>query len=172
MRAIHWNRRVALSIALAMMGLPALAQTPPQTIHKCVDGGGTAYQSTPCGNAQTEVRVMTLARADAQPQSAVSSPSPAVVVPKAQSPGKMWPPRRSLMLGMSDDEVLNLAGWGVPGHITRTRAARGWREEWIYPAASGERRLYFVNATLVDAVLDPHAAQQIASERRVSYPAT
>ncbi|MET0918540.1 MAG: hypothetical protein ABWY07_09000 [Burkholderiales bacterium] len=52
---------------------------------------------------------------------------------------------------MSDDEVLNLAGWGIPSRIVRTRAAREWREEWIYSrSTSGEHRLQFVNATLVD----------------------
>ena len=84
----------------------------------------------------------------------------------------MWPPRRTLMLGMSDDEVLNLAGWGVPQYITRTRMAREWREEWTYSATSGERRLYFVNATLVDAQVDAQAMERIASERRAGYPAT
>jgi hypothetical protein len=76
------------------------------------------------------------------------------------------------MLGMSDDEVLNLSGWGVPKHITRTKVWRAWREEWVYPTATGDRRLYFVNATLVDAVLDGQAVQQVASDRRAPYPAS
>jgi hypothetical protein len=155
----------------------ALAQAPTQSIFKCVDGATTAYQSMPCTGSQTEVPVMTIARADPQ-LNAQSVPVPsakdAAAIPTAQSRGKMWPPRQTLMLGMSDDEVLNLAGWGVPKRITRSKATREWREEWIYPASSGERRLYFVNATLVDAVVDPEggrAATQIAIERR-TYPAT
>jgi hypothetical protein len=79
-----------------------------------------------------------------------------------------------LTLGMSDDEVLNLAGWGVPKHIARTKAARGWREEWTYPTSTGERRLYFVNAKLVDAIVDGDvnpATAQIATARR-GYPAS
>jgi hypothetical protein len=86
----------------------------------------------------------------------------------------MWPPRGTLTLGMSDDQVLNLAGWGVPKHIARTKAARGWREEWTYATSTGERRLYFVNATLVDAIADgdgnPATAQVVTARR--SYPAS
>ena len=92
---------------------PAFAKVPTQNIFKCVDGETTAYQSMPCGAGQTEARLMTLARAEPPaPSMAVPTPSGAAVVPTARSPGKMWPPRRTLMLGMSDDEVLNLAGWG------------------------------------------------------------
>lgn len=74
------------------------------------------------------------------------------------------------MLGMSDDEVLNLPGWGVPQHIIRTKALREWREEWTYiPTPSGERRLYFINATLVDAAIDAPPAPQLAGEH-MPYP--
>jgi hypothetical protein len=92
----------------------------------------------------------------------------------AQSNVKMWPPRRTLTLGMSDDEVLNLAGWGVPKHIARTKAARGWREEWTYATSAGERRLYFVNATLVDAIVDGDASPAVAQVEiaRRSYRAS
>ena len=49
---------------------------------------------------------------------------------------------------MTDDEVLNLPGWGRPAKITRTRAPREWREEWIYVAGAGSRQLHFLNGTL------------------------
>jgi hypothetical protein len=57
---------------------------------------------------------------------------------------------------MSDDVELNLPGWGIPTRIIRARMPREWREEWIYarPMAE-ERRLQFVNATLVDIVDRP-----------------
>jgi hypothetical protein len=86
----------------------------------------------------------------------------------------MWPPRRTLMLGMSDDEVLNLPGWGVPRKITRTKSPREYKEEWTYFTPTGERKLYFVNAALVDAVVDPRASEQIAAQQidRRAYPAT
>lgn len=54
---------------------------------------------------------------------------------------------------MTDDEVLNLPGWGRPAAISRTRLPRQWREEWFYDAsrAAGARQLLFVNGKL-DAV--------------------
>jgi hypothetical protein len=64
--------------------------------------------------------------------------------------------RTTLTLGMSDDEVLNLPGWGRPNRITRARMPRTWHEEWTYgPSAAGERRLHFANARLVDIVDKP-----------------
>jgi len=50
---------------------------------------------------------------------------------------------------MTDDEVLNLPGWGRPAKIQRTRAPREWREELFYDArAAGTRQLWFVNGKL------------------------
>jgi hypothetical protein len=52
---------------------------------------------------------------------------------------------------MSDDEVLNMSGWGRPSRIDRVRLPREWREEWVYgPQTLSERRLYFSNGRLVD----------------------
>ena len=176
MSTMYSCRRTALSALLAFSMTPTLfAQVPTQNIFKCVNGETTAYQSMPCGGGQTEARVMTIARAEIpSPSVAVPIPSASAVVPTARTPGKMWPPRRTLMLGMSDDEVLNLAGWGVPKRISRTKGQREWREEWFYPTSNGDRRLSFVNGTLVDALIDPEtsqAATQVATERR-AYPAT
>jgi len=169
---------MVLAVAMALSMTPtAFAQAPAQSIFKCVDGETTAYQSTPCGGGQTEARVLSIARADPQPQTqrvATAAPNAGASLPAVQSRGKMWPPRQTLMLGMSDDEVLNLQGWGVPKRITRTKAPREWKEEWMYPTSTGERKLYFVNATLVDAVVDPEATQdatRVAIERR-TYPAS
>ena len=151
------------------------AQYPSQDIFKCVDGEVTAYQSMPCATNQTQTRVMTVARPQDAPIPSVAVPSKVLAaVPTAQSSEKMWPPRRTLMLGMSDDEVLNLPGWGVPKEIVRSRASREWKEEWTYPTAAGERKLYFVNARLVDAIVDTQASQQIAIQQaqRRPYPAT
>jgi hypothetical protein len=49
---------------------------------------------------------------------------------------------------MTDDEVLNLPGWGRPARIVRTHEPRRWHEEWTYDA---RRHLHFVNGTLVGA---------------------
>ena len=165
--------RSALSMLLLALAPSAFAQPTTQSIFKCVDGGSTAYQSTPCASGQTEARVMTIGRADPeQPSSAAPISRADAGLATVQTRGKVWPPRRTLMLGMSDDEVLNLPGWGVPKHITRSKASRAWQEEWTYSTGSGERKLYFVNATLVNAVLDAEAVQQIASNRSAGYPAT
>ena len=74
-----------------------------------------------------------------------------------------WPWRRTLTLGMSDDEVLNLPGWGIPTRIIRARLAREWREEWIYARTpSEERHLQFANATLID-IVDRPPVETVAS---------
>jgi hypothetical protein len=50
---------------------------------------------------------------------------------------------------MTDDEVLNLPGWGRPAKIVRTRAPREWREQWFYDTRfASPRQLFFVNGTL------------------------
>jgi hypothetical protein len=166
----------ALSLVMALAIPSAVsAQTASHHIYKCVQGEMVAYQSMPCDAGQTEARVLTMARAQADvPAPSTAVPQIAPADPSAQPASKVWPPRRTLMLGMSDDEVLNLAGWGVPQHIARTRAARGWREEWTYATSAGDRRLYFDNARLVDAIVDGDARQamaQVETARR-SYPAS
>ena len=68
---------------------------------------------------------------------------------------------------MSDDEVLNLPGWGRPSRITRVKMARVWREEWTYgQPMTGERHLYFANARLVD-IIDKPAVDQVRSSDAV-----
>jgi len=172
----HSRLVIALSVASAL-ALPSatFAETPVQRIYKCIQGETTAYQSMPCDAGRTEVRLLTIARPEAEPPAPLGAiPTMAPDGPTAEAAGKQWSPRRTLMLGMSDDEVLNLSGWGVPQRIARTKAARQWREEWTYSTSAGDRRLYFVNAKLVDAIVDGDARQamaQVETARR-SYPAS
>ena len=58
---------------------------------------------------------------------------------------------------MSDDEVLNLPGWGRPSRVTRARMPREWHEDWTYRTHDGnvEQRLHFVNARLVAVDVEP-----------------
>jgi len=175
-RANYSRLVTALSLATALAVPSAvLAQTPAQHIYKCIQGETIAYQSMPCDAGKTQVRLLSIARAETEasaPPAAI--PRVAADAPVADPSAKVWPPRRTLMLGMSDDEVLNLAGWGVPQHVARTKAAREWREEWTYATSAGDRRLYFVNARLVDAIVDGDARQamaQVETARR-SYPAS
>ncbi len=129
-------------------------------IYKCVDAAGTAYQSTPCATGAVETQVQaTLARPLVRSDPARRS---------ARKPGP-WR-HRTLTLGMSDDEVLNMPGWGPPSRITRVRMPRGgWREEWTYDQGLvAEQRLSFANAKLVDiVVVSPEArvADAAASTR-------
>jgi len=154
---------------LSLVVMPLGAQA--QGIFKCVDGELVAYQSMPCSNGQAEMRLAIAQTNRAEPNRPQAgsasgfSHAPLSVAPNSGSQGRSttWPWRRTLTLGMSDDEVLNLSGWGIPTRITRTRTAREWREEWIYARTPGEeRRLRFANATLVD-IVDATPIEVIAS---------
>ena len=118
-----------------------------QAIFKCVSAfGETGYQSTPCAVGSFETRIA--------PGSARSDfPLPVTRAAPGRASGRKPSPWRhtALTLGMSDDEVLNMAGWGCPGRITRNRLPREWREEWVYGVDTQvERRLHFSNGKLVD----------------------
>jgi hypothetical protein len=155
MHAITWAIRGALLCALATSAGPSAGA---QDIYKCVEDGATAYQSAPCANGQIEMRMTTGAT---QPKSEFQM---AAASPPAQSTSHSSGPwrRTSLALGMSDDEVLNLPGWGRPNRITRTRVSRVWHEEWTYgQRASDERSLHFANARLVD-IIDKPPLDQVA----------
>jgi hypothetical protein len=70
--------------------------------------------------------------------------------------------RRAIAIGMSDDEVLNLAGWGVPDRIERSRDGRIPREVWTYERPNGDVRwLFFTNTKLTAIDVQP-SAQQVA----------
>src|SRR5260221_11164049 len=148
MHAATWAIRSILLCGLATGAGPAAAA---QDIFKCVEQGATAYQSTPCADGQVETVLMT--GASPAPEPRIAPPS----LPQQPMP-RTWDPtqRASLTLGMSDDEVLNLPGWGRPARIARSRMSRGWREEWTYgQPGTGERRLHFANARLVEVVDKP-----------------
>ena len=71
---------------------------------------------------------------------------------------------------MTDDEVLNLPGWGRPGKINRSKSGRAWREEWIYArSAGGEQHLVFVNATLAEINTPPAPEPSVPLEHFASY---
>jgi len=127
-----------------LLAIGFVSTAAAQDIFKCVSGAETAYQATPCmpGTEQTRM-APTLDR--------VRTDAPSLSTPRssARSTG-VWK-RRTLALGMSDDEVLNMSGWGRPGRIHRVRLPREWREEWVYGAETpSERHLYFSNGRLVD----------------------
>jgi Domain of unknown function (DUF4124) len=124
-------------------------------IFKCVHAGSTSYQSTPCARAQDAVpfKTYTAIAIAREPREATSSLSVA-------RSGRRGPwTHTSIALGMSDDEVLNMPGWGRPARISRARLAGGWEEVWRYgDSYSGERELRFLNARLAQ-IADTPAAQ-------------
>lgn len=154
--------RVCLPLVLAALANAAGAQV----IFKCIEGDTTAYQSTACANGAVESRLMVAQRARADAPALVVRPQVARTQASSseRSDGTWrvgWPRRRTLALGMTDDEVLNLPGWGIPTRIVRARTLREWREEWVYARqGSGERRLRFVNTKLVEA--DHSPGEQLA----------
>jgi len=91
-------------------------------------------------------------RTNASPNTVARTP-PACDAMTQRGPARLPWRNGAICIGMTDDEVLNLPGWGRPASINRTRAAREWREEWFYDAsrAAGARQLFFVNGKL-DAV--------------------
>jgi hypothetical protein len=150
------------SALLAVLAASAASSAGAQDIFKCIENGTTAYQSMPCANGQAETRmVVGGSRPRPEVQEATPPSHPARPTPTLRWSGP-WR-RTTLTLGMSDDEVLNLPGWGRPSRITRMKLTRAWHEEWTYGQANvGERRLHFANARLVDIVDKPtsdHVAQ-------------
>jgi hypothetical protein len=135
----------ALIAILALASLDASAGD----IYKCVDGGATSYQSTPCGRGQNETPIR-IASSSVQPAPDQSMAAPvATAQPRRRGP---WQ-HATVEIGISDDEVLNMPGWGRPAQISRTRARFGWEEVWRYGNGySGQRELRFVNARLTDII--------------------
>jgi len=121
-------------------------------IYKCVDGGATSYQATPCGRGQDEVPIRIAGvSAQAARDQPLTAPVPAAQ-PRKRGPWTHATPE----IGVSDDEVLNMPGWGRPTHIFRARVGRAWEEVWRYGNSyNGERELRFVNARLADIVEAP-----------------
>jgi len=126
-------------------------------VHKCVTPSGISYQSAPCAGAELPTSTVIAGATQASPSmranAAASAPARTApdcdAVPQRASPRLPWR-HMAICIGMTDDEVLNLPGWGRPTAINRTRAPREWREEWFYDAsrAAGARQLFFVNGKL------------------------
>ena len=115
----------------ALLALPRAwwrSTPPPADIYKCVDGGATSYQAMPCARGQARRVPVRIAEASPQvarertpPRSAVASGADRA----SEAPGT----RTAVELGISDDEVLNMPGWGRPtqivAHAVAARVAGG-----------------------------------------------
>lgn len=129
----------------------------------------TAAKSAPEKPAQTQ----TERQSPPQPaQSAQQAPVRQATSAPAPAQHGAWPFRTTLALGMTDDQVLNLPGWGRPSKIIRSKNARAWREEWVYmSSAAGEQHLVFVNTTLteINTPPAPDAEPSAPLDRFASY---
>lgn len=135
------------------LGIAAPVATLAQAIHKCTAEDKTAYQSMPCAVGATD-RIVVASRgplADPLPVAARNRVPAAAGAPTLGNEVRRVFQRTSIALGMTDDEVLNLASWGRPSAITRSRSNRIWHEEWVYRWRSGGMsRLSFANGRLAE----------------------
>ncbi len=173
------HRACVISLALAFS-----LNVNARGIYKCVSAAGTAYQSARCESGSAEEIL-----SDALPDSLVQPPrdtdgdSALVAVnqggdSRASSAGSVAP--RSFggsslsgvenpSLGITDDQALNMPGWGPPKKIVRTRERSGWRELWTYARKSGGApQLEFLNGRLVAVSVRPEPAE---TERIISLSA-
>ncbi len=158
-------RIVILCSALLCTLSTSLVSPTSAEIFKCVGDGVTAYQSMPCAPGTAETRMSPAGG----PPPCSDIPMPAIAAAPAHEPLRRAGPwnHTTLTLGMSDDEVLNMPGWGRPTRIMRVRVPHEWREEWVYGAtADGERHLHFANAKLVDISYTFPADQLVQLSRR------
>ncbi len=141
MRVAWWLPLVAVWPALACAD-----------VYRCASSQGVVYQAAPCAPGQAG----TLLQESAPP------PMPPTPRQAAPSSREVAFSRTAVALGMSDDEALNLPGWGVPSRIERSREGRVYREEWTYVLpGGGSRRLSFANAKLTAMAIDPPMADRI-----------
>lgn len=149
---IQWSLLLA-----GLLCFTPIAQS--ESVYKCVAPEGVTYQQSPCdGGATSSLTAITAANPVASTPRTAEMPRCIARLMPSRLP---WRPR-SLCLGITDDEVLNLAGWGRPSNIARLRSARGWQEQWTYVSrTAGSRRLEFLNGKL-ESVETPGADQHDA----------
>ena len=149
-------------VLLACVALAASLDATAGDVFKCVADGATSYQSSPCARVQDAVPLRIASGVAREPRAVTAASSPAY----AGQPARRGPwTHAAIEVGISDDEVLNMPGWGRPARISRARLASGWEEVWRYgDSYRGERELRFLNARLADVVETP-AAQASAGVR-------
>ncbi len=157
------NRFLYATLLLACSSL-----SHSQNIYKCSSAEGMVYRDTPCAMDQREERLAAVSRnvnsETSQPDQSVRSGN--------SSPAGLPLSATRLTVGMTDTQVLNLAGWGRPVQIIRSKATRTFKEEWIYNRAGDESRLYFENGRLAmrEDMSVPPATR--LTEARASYDMT
>jgi hypothetical protein len=149
---------VLVPLAFAFTGVAA-----GQEIRKCVgDGAAVTYQNAPCEPAQTDAGVLrlpgyadpaerdgaTAPQADTSLAVPAEAPFPGAPAPSLSGSQPVFPFRTSVALGMTDDQVLNVPGWGRPTRIARSGGHGNWREVWTYDRGNDRRELAFVGGHL------------------------
>jgi hypothetical protein len=120
-----------------------------QEIYKCVSADGVAYQGHPCPGYAVAAPTVAGNTAQATPECG----------PRPLSPPRLPWRQATICIGMTDDEVLNLPGWGRPSRIDRSREQGIWHEEWTYDDGFARRSLHFVNARLAGLETAPVGAR-------------
>ena len=124
-----------------LLGLWLPLAAHAEAIYRCETPDGIQYQGTPCTGREAEIVARSVVGAP------IESTTPKCGA-RLGAASRLWR-RTTLCIGITDDEVLNLPGWGRPAKILRTRAQRLWREQWTYDADTyGSRQLHFVNGKL------------------------
>jgi hypothetical protein len=146
----------AISLGILCIAFPIPGHTE---IYKCTnDASVVIYRDTPCSTEQVSITLT-----PAPIKTPISDSRLPALEPRspAQSPNA-----GTLALGMTDTEILNKRGWGLPARITRSKVNRSFIEEWIYiSAADGQTILQFtdgklaaINQTSIESAAD--ASQQ------------
>ena len=161
---------IAISGFLAVSSF-ASGQT---NIYRCAGSEGVVYADVPCAARDVQTVVGGVQKVNWQAGNEKRSDPTARMDPAtsrlAESPLHV----SRLFIGMTDTQVLNLAAWGRPAQIVRSKSGHVWRERWIYKdrSSGGDRgALFFENSRLVDqeeAVAGPTEMSEPVIESRAA----
>lgn len=147
-------KNLAILLSVLFFAYPLFGQA---AIFKCSIDGAVTYRDLPCKAGQSA-----LAFVDTPNQVSHSSSADQLVSKQESDPRSSFQ-LTGLVVGMTDTEVLNLRGWGVPSKIKRSRVNRAWCEEWTYfSPADRQELLQFTNGKLTG--IDT----EVAPEKRTS----
>ena len=144
--------RISTIVISGFLAVPFLAwgQT---SIYRCASPEGVVYGDAPCAARDIQTIVGGVQKVNWQAGNEKRTGPAARIEPPASSLGEAPLHVSRLFIGMTDTQVLNLAPWGRPSQIVRSRSGHVWRERWIYRDrnSGGDRgSLFFENSRLVD----------------------
>jgi hypothetical protein len=192
--------RTCLAPALLLfLAAPWTAASAANSVFRCHDGQSVSYQWSRCEAHQVEsVVVVPSAPEEAAPKTPAANQATEQQRSERKSDQKTAPDLNNPVthtittqhvatmtratwrqqvrspapyIGISDDAVLNMRGWGRPSKINRIRENRGWTEHWEYVTPSGEtRNLRFHNGRLI--AMDVAPAPYIIEVANAPQPRT